>query len=366
MSKIFFEPLRLGAITAPNRILMAPMTRARGTRDHQPTPMMADYYVQRAGSGLIISEAIGISREGLGWCHATGLWDQGQIDGWRRITRAVHAAGGRILAQLWHMGRTVHPSFLSGAAPVSASETRAPRHAHTYAGKQPHALSRALALDEMPRIIQDYRVAAAHAMQAGFDGVQIHAANGYLLDQFLRDGSNRREDAYGGSISKRMRLLIEVTEAVGAEAGLDRTAVRLSPNCSTQGVADSASAPLFEAVATRLSALGIAFLELRDPPVDGSFGAGDGPRTGAALRACFSGPLVLNSDYDLAQASACLEAGTADAISFGRAFIANPDLPLRIARGLPWAVDDKTSWFTQDARGYLDYPGLPIREHGVS
>ena len=221
-----FDPITLGAIEAPNRILMAPMTRARGTRDHVPTPMMADYYAQRASAGLIISEAIGITQQGLGWPYATGLWSAEQIAGWRRVTDAVHDAGGRIIAQLWHMGRVVHPSFLGGAQPVSSSVTTAPGDAHTYAGKQPYTAARALRRDEIPGILKDFQTAARNAMEAGFDGVQLHASNGYLIDQFLRDSANFRDDEYGGSIANRVRFLREAAQALSDAVGADRVGVR--------------------------------------------------------------------------------------------------------------------------------------------
>ena len=224
-----FDPLRIGRLTCPNRIWMAPLTRGRATREHVPTELMARYYAQRASAGLIISEATGISVEGSGWPYAGGLWGAEHVAHWRVVTQAVHAAGGRIFAQLWHMGRLVHPS-LHGVLPVSASATTAPGQAHTYEGKQPYAMARALPIDEIPRLIGDYVHAARNAVEAGFDGVQLHAANGYLIDQFLRDGSNRRTDAYGGPIENRIRLLREVTSALADAVGPDRTAVRLSPS----------------------------------------------------------------------------------------------------------------------------------------
>ncbi|MCA7972246.1 alkene reductase [Burkholderia sp. AU39826] len=354
-----FDPVRLGAIEAPNRILMAPMTRARGTREHVPTAMMADYYSQRASAGLIISEAIGISRQGLGWPYATGLWTTAQIAGWCKVTDAVHKAGGRIIAQLWHMGRVVHPSFLDGASPVSASETTAPGHAHTYSGKQPYTQARALETNEMPAIIEQFAAAARHALQAGFDGVQLHASNGYLIDQFLRDSANFRGDAYGGSISNRLRLLIEATRAVADVVGPGRTSVRLSPNGETQGVRDGDPLPLFVAAAEALSAVGIGFLELREPPLNGSFGVGYLDPLAAKIRPAFKGPLVLNSDFDATRAQAELDAGVGDAVAFGRPFISNPDFPRRLAEAIPLASDDPTTWFTQDAQGYIDYPFAP-------
>ncbi len=350
-----FDPIRIGAIESPNRILMAPMTRARGTRDHVPTPIMAEYYAQRAGAGLIISEAIGISRQGLGWPYATGIWTVEQVAGWRRVTDAVHGAGGRIVAQLWHMGRTVHPSFIEGAQPVAASVTTAPDQAHTYVGRQPYATARALRLDEIPGLLEEFRAATRNALQAGFDGVQIHAANGYLIDEFLRDGANFRSDRYGGSIVNRIRLLREVTEAVAGVAGADRTGVRLSPNGETQGVRDSDPEPLFIAAAEALSAIGIAHLELREPPLDGTFGVGYLPPLAPKIRPAFKGPLLLNSDFDVRRAQSELDAGVADAITFGRPFIANPDLPRRLWDGTPLASDNPKTWFTQGPEGYTDY-----------
>jgi 2,4-dienoyl-CoA reductase-like NADH-dependent reductase (Old Yellow Enzyme family) len=351
-----FDPIRLGAIEAPNRVLMAPLTRTRGTRGHAPTEVMARYYAQRASAGLIISEAIGISRQGLGWPHATGLWRADQIDGWRRVTQAVHAAGGRIIAQLWHMGRMVHPDFMDGETPVSASATQAPGRAHTYDGRKPYAVSRPLRSEEIAGVIGDYRQAAANALDAGFDGVQVHAANGYLLDQFLRDNANFRSDDYGGAIVNRIRLLGEVTAAVIEVAGPARTSVRLSPNGDSQGVNDSDPEPLFRAAAGALSDLEVGFLELREPPRDGTLGQGERDPLAPAIRTAFKGPLVLNSDYDQLRAEAAIESGLADAVSFGRLFIANPDLPRRFADALPLHCDDKLTWYSQSPKGYVDYP----------
>ncbi|MHC8319903.1 alkene reductase [Pseudomonas sp. GB2N2] len=351
-----FDPLRIGALDLPQRILMAPMTRARGTRDHIPTDMMVEYYRQRASAGLIISEAIGISQQGLGWPYATGLWLDEQVAGWRKVTDAVHAAGGRIIAQLWHMGRVVHPSFLGGGQPVSASVTTAPGQAHTYVGKQPYTPARALPLEEIPALLEDFRHATRNAMKAGFDGIQIHAANGYLIDQFLRDSENFRTDAYGGSIDNRIRLLKEVTQAVAEVICPDRIGVRLTPSSYEQGVRDSDPERLFKRVAEVLSSIGIAHLELREPPLDGTFGKSERPPLARVIREVFSGVLILNSDYDFTRAQAQIEAGLADAIAFGRPFIANPDLPRRLARQLPLAKSEMNTWFTQGREGYSDYP----------
>lgn len=353
-----FDPVCLGDIHAPNRILMAPLTRTRGTREHAPTEVMAQYYAQRAGAGLIVAEAIGVSRQGLGWPHATGLWREDQVSGWSQVTQAVHDAGGRIIAQLWHMGRMVHPSFLDGASPVSASATRAPGRAHTYYGREPYALARPLSRDEIPDLVEDYRRAAERALRAGFDGVQVHAANGYIIDQFLRDNANTRRDDYGGSVENRIRLLCEVTKGVADAVGAPRTSVRLSPNGDSQGVNDSNPEPLFRAAGAALSDIGIGFLELREPPRDGTLGQGDRDPLAPAIRQAFAGPLVLNSDYDQTRAQAALDSGAADAISFGRLFISNPDLPRRFAEGASLAGDDKHTWYSQGAAGYVDYPSL--------
>ncbi len=350
-----FDPITVGRLSCPNRIWMAPLTRGRGTRDHVPTDLMATYYSQRASAGLIISEATGISVEGSGWPYAGGLWGAEHVAHWRKVTDAVHRAGGRIFAQLWHMGRLVHPS-LHGVAPVSASATTAPGQAHTYDGKQAYVKARPLRIDEIPRLIEDYVAAARNAIEAGFDGVQLHAANGYLIDQFLRDGTNKRTDAYGGPIENRVRLLRDVTGALVAAVGADRTAVRLSPNGDSQGVDDSNQAALFPAAASALDALGIAFLELREPGPDGTFGRTTRPPVAPLIRQAFKGVLVLNSDYDLAKAQAAIAGGGADAISFGRKFIANPDLPHRFAAHLPLNVDDAATWYSQGPEGYITYP----------
>ena len=351
-----FDPIQFGALHAPNRVLMAPLTRGRSTREHVPTPLMAEYYAQRASAGLIISEATGITRQGLGWPYAPGIWNQAQVDAWRPITDAVHAAGGRIVIQLWHMGRLVHPSFLGGEAPVSSVATAAPGKAHTYTGKQPYETPRALRADEIPALLEDYRHASRNAIAAGFDGVQIHAANGYLIDQFLRDNTNTRDDTYGGSIANRTRLLTEVAQVVSETVGADRTAVRLSPNGFVQGVDDSDPEALFTAAASALAGMGLAFLEIREPFEDSTFVKTAAPLTAPAIKRAFRGPLVLNSDYDGRSGQAMLDSGVADAIAFGRPFIANPDLPARLRAGTPLAKDEMTTWYSQGAQGYTDYP----------
>jgi len=334
---------------------MAPLTRGRGTRDHVPTDLMATYYSQRASAGLIITEATHISLEGSGWPYAGGLWGAEHVAHWQKVTDAVHGAGGRIFAQLWHMGRLVHPS-LHGVQPVSASATIAPGKAHTYDGRLPYVEARPLAIEEIPRLIGDYVTAAQNAIEAGFDGVQLHAANGYLIDQFLRDGSNKRSDIYGGPIENRVRLLREVVQALVDTVGRERCAVRLSPNGDSQGVDDSNQAALFPAAAAALDALGIAFLELREPGPDGTFGKTERPPVAPLIRKAFRGVLVLNSDYDLARGQAAVGSGAADAITFGRKFLANPDLPYRLANDLPLNADEQKTWYSQGPEGYVTYP----------
>jgi N-ethylmaleimide reductase len=353
------DPVQLGAICAPNRILMAPLTRGRSEAGHVPvTALKAEYYSQRAGAGLIIAEATGISQEGLGWPSAPGIWSDAQVAAWKPVTKAVHEADGKIILQLWHMGRLVHPDFLGGAQPVSSSATTAPGYAHTAEGKKDYTKARALEISEIPRLIADYVHAAKNAIAAGFDGVQIHSANGYLIDQFLRDNTNFRTDEYGGPIENRIRLLREVTQAVADAVGADRTSVRMSTNGETQGCDDSNPVALFTAAAAALQEIGIAFLELREVTNYGNFGQTDVPRVSPEIRKIFKGPLVLNQEYTVERADEDLRSGLADAISFGRPFISNPDLTERIKTGAEWAPDNFRTWYTPGPKGYTDYPKL--------
>jgi 2,4-dienoyl-CoA reductase-like NADH-dependent reductase (Old Yellow Enzyme family) len=352
-----FDPIQLGGIHAPNRILMAPLTRGRATREHVPTPLMGEYYAQRAGAGLIISEATGISQQGLGWPYAPGLWSEAQVAAWKPVVAGVHKVGGHFVAQLWHMGRIVHPSLNGGAAPVSASATTAPGEAHTYDGKQPYAEARPLELDEIPGLLEDYRKAAANAIAAGFDGVQLHAANGYLIDQFLREGTNHRTDRYGGSIENRVRLLTEVIAVLVETVGAARTSVRLSPNDDPQGCGDSHSEALFVAAVTALNKFDLAFLEMRASRPDSSFRPATRDLV-PAIRKAYRGKLILNSDYGLEDANAALASGRADAIAFGRPFLANPDLPARLKSGAALNAPNPATFYSQGPAGYVDYPRL--------
>ncbi|WP_408589231.1 alkene reductase [Novosphingobium sp.] len=360
MPTTLFDPIDLGSIHAPNRILMAPLTRGRATAGGVPTEIMQTYYRQRASAGLLISEATAISPEGHGWPSAPGIWTDEQVEAWKPVTEAVHQAGGRIVLQLWHMGRIVHPYFLGGQPPVSASATTAPGHAHTPEGTKPYEQARPLRLDEMPRLVDDYGHAAQNAKKAGFDGVQLHGANGYLIDQFLRDSTNLRDDIYGGSPENRVRLLREVLERLIEVWGTGPVSVRLSPNGDSQGADDSNPAAVFGEAARVLQALQLGFVELRQPGPNGTFGNTDVPQQDALIRSIYTGPLVLNSDYTADQAAADVASGRADAISFGRPFISNPDLVDRIATGAHWNPNKGVpqTWYFPGEAGYTDYPTL--------
>lgn len=352
-----FDPVSFGALELPNRIIMAPLTRARSDRDAVPNALMAEYYTQRASAGLIISEATGISREGLGWPNAPGLWNGDQVAGWRIVTESVHAAGGRIVAQLWHMGRLVHPN-VSGLDPVSSSATTAPDFAHTYEGKMPYVEAREARREDIERIVGDYATAARNAIAAGFDGVQVHGANGYLVDQFLRDGANHRTDEYGGSIDNRLRFMTQVLEAVGGAIGMDHVGIRFSPNTHVQGIEDSDPIALFEAVARRLEELKVPWIEMREPRLPTSVGAVPTALVSPAMRPLYSGKIAINSDSDWHDAHRRLADGDIDAVSIGRLFIANPDLPKRIALGAPLNEGNSKTFYAPGAHGYTDYPAL--------
>ena len=354
-----FDPIRLGVVEAPNRIVMAPLTRGRANAEGVPQPLMIDYYRQRADAGLIISEATGISRQGLGWVDAPGIWSEAQVEGWKPVTKAVHDAGGRIFLQLWHMGRLVHPDFLGGEPPVSSSDLPAPGGVRTYLSegkRKDYAAPRPLAAEEIKGVVADYARAARNAMRAGFDGVQIHGANGYLIDQFLRDNTNRRTDEYGGSVENRIRFLTQVVDAVVAEIGADRTALRFSPNGESQGVDDSDPVALFTAAARMLESRGIAFLELREQRAEGTFGKSDVPAVSPHAREVFRRPLILNGEYTRAEALDAVASGRADGIAFGRPFISNPDLVERLKSDLPLAEWEVRTWYSPGPQGYVDYP----------
>lgn len=352
-----FAPYELGGITLSNRIVMAPLTRNRAGAGLVPSAFAADYYSQRAGAGLIITEATQVSKGAQGYQDTPGLYTPEQIAAWRKVTDAVHARGGRIFVQLWHVGRVSHVDLLGGQAPVAPSAIRAETQTFVNNSFADVSEPRALELDEIAGVVEDFRKAAANAIEAGFDGVEVHGANGYLLDQFLRASSNVRSDAYGGSIENRARLLIEVAGVVAKEIGADRTGVRLSPASPASGTVISADEqPLFNHVVETLDALGLAYIHV----VEGATG---GPRDFApfdygALRKRFSRTFIANNGFDLTLAEGELAAGKADLFAFGRLFIANPDLVERLKTGVPLNPLDPTTLYGGGAKGYTDYPAL--------
>jgi 2,4-dienoyl-CoA reductase-like NADH-dependent reductase (Old Yellow Enzyme family) len=345
------DPLTAGDLRLPNRILMAPLTRNRSTgAGRVPNRLMHDYYVQRSGAGAIITEATSVAPAGVGYPHTPGIWSQEQVEGWRRIVRGVHEAGGRILLQLWHVGRISDPSYLDGALPVAPSAIAPKGQVNLLRPQRPYVTPRALELDELPGVVAAFRLGALHAQAAGFDGVEIHGANGYLLDQFLQDGSNRRTDAYGGAIENRARLLLEVTDAVVSVWGAGRVGVHIAPRADAHDMGDSNLAATFAHVAAELGRRRIAFLMARESAA--------APRLGPALKAAFGGVYIANEGFSETTAQALLEAGEADAVAFGKLFIANPDLVHRFAGQLPLAPWNDATFYTQGAAGYTDYPSL--------
>ena len=355
-----FQPFPLGELKLPNRIVMAPMTRSRTSQPgNVPNALMAEYYAQRASAGLIISEATQISRQGQGYSFTPGIYSPEQIAGWRLVTDAVHAAGGRILLQLWHVGRMSHPMFHEGEAPVAPSALSPDAQVWIVGdnggGRMVDCpVPRALNTDEITGIVEDFRVAARNAVNAGFDGVEIHGANGYLIDQFLRSTSNIRTDRYGGSVGNRVRLLEEITQAVAHEVGAERTGVRLAPYITARGMGCPEIIPAILESARRLDRLGIAYLHLSEADWD------DAPQVPESFRhelsSTFSGAIIVAGGYDAQRAEAILDSGLADLVAFGRPFIANPDFPARIAKNLPLADFDASTLFGGDAHGYSDYP----------
>lgn len=353
-----FDPHRLGALELPNRIVMAPLTRNRAALGNVPTLLTAKYYAQRASAGLIISEATQVAPDGQGYEATPGIHSPEQIEGWREVTKAVHANGGRIFLQLWHVGRVSHVSLQPGGQPpVAPSAIRA--NTKTFIGGEFIETSppRALRLDEIPGVIAAFRRGAANAIAAGFDGVELHGANGYLLDQFLRDGTNRRDDAYGGSIIKRARLLIEVLIEVIREVGAERVGVRLSPVTPSNDISDSDPSLLFAHLINRIDALAPVYIHVVEGATGGdrNFGA---PFDYGMLRRNFRGTYIANNGYELGSATEAVASGRADLIAFGKAFLANPDLVARLRANAPLNTPDKTTFYGGGAKGYTDYPAL--------
>jgi N-ethylmaleimide reductase len=352
-----FDAFKLGPIALPNRLVMAPLTRNRAVEGLVPGPLAAEYYAQRASAGLLITEASQVSQQGQGYQDTPGIYSKEQIAGWRKITDRVHARDGRIFIQLWHVGRISHTSLQPGGGkPVGPSAIRA--KGKTFVGGVFTDISepRALELSEIAGIIDSFRRGAANAVAAGFDGVELHGANGYLLDQFAKDGANKRTDAYGGSIEKRARLMLEVAEAVAAEVGAQRTGIRISPVTPANDISDSNPQPLFDHIVDRLNALKLVYIHV----VEGATGGARdiAPFDYASLRKRFDGAYIANNGYDFELAEKVLAANQADLIAFGKPFIANPDLVERLKRGAPLNAPDKATFYGGGAKGYTDYPTL--------
>ncbi|MBD2096478.1 alkene reductase [Trichocoleus sp. FACHB-591] len=366
------SPVKLGPYELPNRLVMAPLTRNRASAGYVPGALIATYYAQRASAGLIISEASQVSPQGLGYPSTPGIYSPEQVAGWRLITDAVHAKGGRIFLQLWHVGRISHPSLQpDGALPVAPSAIAPTGQASTYEGMQPFVTPRALETHEIPGIVEQYRQGAQNALEAGFDGVEIHAANGYLIDQFLRDGTNHRTDEYGGSIENRARFLLEVTAAVtsvwGGVGEASRNGncvgVRLSPSGSFNSMSDSDPVATFSYAAQALNQFNLAYLHIVEPRADENFTA-DTPAsrlTTGYFRSIFKGTLIAAGGYDRESGNAALANGEADLVAYGRHFIANPDLPERFALNAPLNPADRSTFYGGDERGYIDYPTLALQ-----
>lgn len=350
MSKLF-SPLNVGALTLPNRIIMAPLTRARATNvGRVPNDLMVQYYAQRASAGLILTEATCVGPMGVGYANTPGIWSEEQVEGWKKITKAVHDKGGRIFMQLWHVGRISDPIFLNGETPVSASAVRPKGHVSLVRPEKAYVTPRALETKEIPGIVADYKKGAENAKQAGFDGVEIHSANGYLLDQFLQDGTNKRTDQYGGAIENRSRLLLEVVDAVISVWGADRIGVHLAPRGDSHDMHDSNRLATFGYVAEELGKRKIAFIFTREYQGVDSISA--------ELKKRFGGILIANEKFTKESAEEILESGTADAVSFGVPFISNPDLVERFMKNAPLNNPDFQTFYADGAKGYTDYPTL--------
>lgn len=349
---------KLGPYTLANRFVMAPLTRCRAdAQTRVPTPLMTTYYRQRAGAGLILTEATVVTPQGVGYPATPGIYSPEQIAAWRTVTDAVHAAGGRIYLQLWHCGRVSHSLFLGGELPVSSSAVPIVGQHYTPQGMRPFETPRALAIGEIPGIVSLFAQGARHAQQAGFDGVEIHAANGYLIDQFLRDGVNRRDDAYGGTVEKRGRLLREVAEAVIAVWGAQRVGVRLSPSSSFNGMSDSNPLEHYKSFVTMLSELGVSYIHVIEGDESDRRHGGQVIDT-APLRKIFKGAFISCNGFDAETARAWIASGRADLVAFGKLFIANPDLPARLKAGRPLNPWDENTFYTPGEKGYTDYPAL--------
>jgi 2,4-dienoyl-CoA reductase-like NADH-dependent reductase (Old Yellow Enzyme family) len=351
------DPVRIGDWDLPNRVIMAPLTRCRASEGRVPNDLMREYYRQRAGAGLIISEATSISPMGVGYPDTPGIWSKEQVAGWKRVTEAVHQAGGRILLQLWHVGRISDPIYLNGALPVAPSAIAPDGHVSLVRPEKPFVTPRALELDEIPGIVAEYRRGAENALAAGFDGVELHGANGYLLDQFLQDVSNHRTDEYGGSIENRARLMLEAVDAVIAVWGTARVGLHLNPRARSHSMGDSDKPTTFGFVAREAGRRGIAFICVRESLEE--------PRLEPEMKKAFGGPVIANDSFTKETGEQILAKGEADAVAYGRLFIANPDLPRRFALSAPLNEPILQTFYASGARGYTDYPSLDLEERAA-
>jgi len=351
---ILNQALKVGDLQLPNRIVLAPLTRCRADEGRVPNALMAEYYTQRASAGLMITEATSVSPQGVGYPDTPGIWSDAQVEGWKLVTKSVHEVGGRIILQLWHVGRISHPQYLNGELPVAPSAIAPEGHVSLIRPKTAYVVPRALELSEIPGIVEAYRKGAENAKLAGFDGVEIHGANGYLLDQFLQDGSNHRTDIYGGSVENRARLMLEVTDAVISVWGAGRVGMHLAPRCDAHSMGDSNPLATFGYVAEQLGKRGIAFIFTREAQGEDSISA--------ELKKRFGGVLIANEGLTRETAQQIIEAGEADAVSFGKEFISNPDLPQRLqlnASMNPYNPETFYGYGQPDRRvGYTDYPSL--------
>jgi N-ethylmaleimide reductase len=353
-----FSNYRLGALALPNRFVMAPMTRSRALDGNVPNPLAAIYYAQRANAGLLITEGTQVSPQGVGYIRTPGMHSLEQVAAWKVVTDAVHNAGGRIFAQLWHVGRVSHPDFHGGALPVAPSAVAAVGEAFTVKGRRKLEAPRALTLAEIPEVIEQFRRAALHAKEAGFDGVELHGANGYLLDQFLRDGSNYRTDSYGGSILNRARFALEVTDAVVSVWGPSRVGYKISPYFANLGMSDSAPIDTFSYLAKELGARALAYLHIAEAVAGPSVAPPGTVRATPILRRLFGRPVIVNGGHNLDSANAAIAHGEADLVAFGVPFLANPDLPERWRRGAPLNAPQLEHFYAGEEKGYIDYPSL--------
>jgi 2,4-dienoyl-CoA reductase-like NADH-dependent reductase (Old Yellow Enzyme family) len=347
-----FDPVQIGDLKLPNRMIMAPLTRCRAEKNRVPNALMADYYTQRATAGLIISEATSVTPMGVGYPDTPGIWSNEQVEGWKQVTRAVHAAGGRIFLQLWHVGRISDPFYLDGKQPVAPSAIAPAGHVSLVRPKKEYVVPRALETDEIPGIVEAYRQGAKNAQSAGFDGVEVHGANGYLLDQFLQTSTNQRTDNYGGSLENRARLHLEVIDAAISVWGAGRVGMHLAPRCDAHDMGDDDPAATFGYVAAELGRRKVAFICTRE-----HFSA---PALTPALKKAFGGCLIANEQFTKESAGRVLEEGTADAVAFGRAYIANPDLVERFKRDTPLNKLDMETLYGGGPKGYTDYPILEV------